>query len=582
MVYLAADNNLAAEMVYALTSMQSAASHHNYKVFALYDAGLGPALLTIPTPGPAGSLTEQADKSREQQVADSVKTTQDELKKANSQEQRLLTHDQQLKNAHATLVARLSAPPPLPPAARPDKESGTPPQVPAQTDAAIVKELQTTIRDTIDSQKKLKNAQHATQEAGKAFDAASKNQSLLDTFKKAGNDIDAMKALNELQPQPPASVRTTLTTFVTNTMKANQTDYYMLVLSGHGSGAVEDFLTGENRSVGLTIPELRGSLSDINKSVDRKIDILGLDSCLMGMAEVAYEVKDYVDFLVGAEGFEPDTGWPYDRVLNLLQGTPTPEQFAGGIVSAYMGFYSGDYTLAEVSTDLHTLDLRKGDQGLSKIERFAEALTALSNVLNTALTTTESTGDNIVLAHWNAQGFKFEQHVDVYDFCDLLQQRYIAQDPIWIACKNVKDTITDLVLTTDYCGPKFQYAKGVSIFFPWANITDAVGVRELAHYQLLEFAQKTKWDEFVTTCHLYTQRSAQARPGRRQLTTLNRREELFTGTPGRAGLPGVSKAGLPGVAKAGLPGVAKFASLASFDVFKIASMKNPPITWFKP
>src|SRR5205085_2955495 len=116
-----------------------------------------------------------------------------------------------------------------------------------------------------------------------------------------------------------------------HTIEHHPAKHYMLVLSGHGSGAVGDFLTGNKRAVGLTIPELREALTAIQDHFrekthedrpylnDEKIDILGLDSCVMGMVEVAYEVRNYVSYLVGAEGFEPNTGWPYDRILRRLR-----------------------------------------------------------------------------------------------------------------------------------------------------------------------------------------------------------------------------------------------------------------------
>ena len=46
--------------------------------------------------------------------------------------------------------------------------------------------------------------------------------------------------------------------------------------------------------------------------------ILGMDSCLMSMAEVYYQLVGNVDYLVGAEGFEPSGGWPYQRILDSL------------------------------------------------------------------------------------------------------------------------------------------------------------------------------------------------------------------------------------------------------------------------
>src|SRR5262249_28478613 len=50
-------------------------------------------------------------------------------------------------------------------------------------------------------------------------------------------------------------VHKTLQDFIEESI-GEQTDHYMLILSGHGSGAVGDFLTGEKRTSGLTIRAL--------------------------------------------------------------------------------------------------------------------------------------------------------------------------------------------------------------------------------------------------------------------------------------------------------------------------------------
>ncbi len=73
----------------------------------------------------------------------------------------------------------------------------------------------------------------------------------------------------------------------------------------------------------LTIKELQkalhGALFDpdvIQKNGGhRNLDILGMDACYMAMGEVAYQVRESVDILIGAEGLEAEFGWPYRRIL---------------------------------------------------------------------------------------------------------------------------------------------------------------------------------------------------------------------------------------------------------------------------
>ena len=77
----------------------------------------------------------------------------------------------------------------------------------------------------------------------------------------------------------------------------------------------------ENAADSLSIGELAEALEDATMYITggdetrRKIDILGMDACFMSMFEVAYEIRKHVGILIGAEGLEPEFGWPYSRIL---------------------------------------------------------------------------------------------------------------------------------------------------------------------------------------------------------------------------------------------------------------------------
>ena len=71
----------------------------------------------------------------------------------------------------------------------------------------------------------------------------------------------------------------------------------------------------------------------------------------MSMAEVAYQVRNSVEDLVGSEGFVQNAGWPYGFLLKQLreriggQGKTQsyseviPEQMAGYIVEDDIAYY---------------------------------------------------------------------------------------------------------------------------------------------------------------------------------------------------------------------------------------------------
>ncbi len=299
--------------------------------------------------------------------------------------------------------------------------------------------------------------------------------------------------------------------------------HYMVVLSGHGSGALGDFLADTNPDTGaqiqsLSIPSLRRVFEEIGEN----IDILGMDSCLMSMAEIGYELKGHVDYLVGSEGFVLNTGWPYHRILEALNLNPAapPLNLARETVKKYISYYD-DYEAAGASTDQSVCELARLEALIPRIANLAEAL--IKGLEHDLLR------DEIVLAHWEAQSYKAEQYTDLYDFCDRLQRRCIEQFPGGGTLQGAKDdneileklplafpketvkvsealqaaiklietsaeakkAIRRVVQLSCYTGPAFQYSHGLSVYFPWIKSDD------LDAYENLIFAQESNWGKFL-------------------------------------------------------------------------------------
>lgn len=330
-------------------------------------------------------------------------------------------------------------------------------------------------------------------------------------------------------------------------------DNYMVVLSGHGSGAEGDYLIrDDNPPSYLSIPRLRWALEEAKKKLKR-IDILGLDACLMSTAEVSYEVKKAVRFLVGAEGFEPDSGWPYHRILETLNASPdiTPRDLACAIVEKYTGYYS-DYASAGVSVDLSACDSEKSDA-------VAEAVNRLAKVLRSSIET-RSVEDAVLLAHWRAQSYKLEDYVDLFDFCDLLEEG-CDNEQVKEACGAVKDAVESLVVKSCYSGAAFQYSRGISIYFPWAEVT--------GKYKNLLFSKNTKWDEFL---HKYVEQTRRE-PRGGEATRSKRR--AAQGSTSASEVRSVSGSGRF------FPPWGKFMPPWNKGPDLLAKVKNPPITFNK-
>ncbi|MBI2264398.1 MAG: hypothetical protein HYU64_04415, partial [Armatimonadetes bacterium] len=106
--------------------------------------------------------------------------------------------------------------------------------------------------------------------------------------------------------------------FLTWGMKSFPAEHYLVVMMDHGygyMGTMHDVSPGNL----MTLPEMRQGLEEAEKETGRKVDILGLDCCLMGLAETAYELKDAASVVIASQQFEIVPGWPIAQILTNLQ-----------------------------------------------------------------------------------------------------------------------------------------------------------------------------------------------------------------------------------------------------------------------
>ncbi|MCR5097919.1 MAG: leucine-rich repeat protein [Lachnospiraceae bacterium] len=69
--------------------------------------------------------------------------------------------------------------------------------------------------------------------------------------------------------------------------------------------------------IALALHQARTAANTYNNTNGKKYAIIGFDNCLMGNAEIAYELKDEADYLLASEESEPGDGWNY-RWLNVF------------------------------------------------------------------------------------------------------------------------------------------------------------------------------------------------------------------------------------------------------------------------
>ena len=328
--------------------------------------------------------------------------------------------------------------------------------------------------------------------------------------------------------------------------KANN---YALILSGHSDGILgKTMLRDDNpptsmdlKTLGRVLEFCRRKLKTSNPRKE-KFDLLGFDSCLMGMLEAAYEIKDTANYMVSSEGNIPNSGWNYAAVLKELyeqNGKLDAEHFARSIVKSYT-CYNADFIPSGRSINISAFNL-------SETERFAHTFNLfagfLLRILKLRVESTEEPSEvekyiknavvkqkfiNYVLqAHYYSQTFMHEQSVDIMDFAkyffngvfidllmlDLLMKNrkrekdesfYNEAETFNIVeidtatsenYKNLHENYRRFIIATCFAGAEYQFSKGVSVFFPWSQMPLKMIFSE---YRKLKFNRKfKKWKKFI-------------------------------------------------------------------------------------
>ncbi|HEX4949328.1 MAG TPA: clostripain-related cysteine peptidase [Blastocatellia bacterium] len=210
------------------------------------------------------------------------------------------------------------------------------------------------------------------------------------------------------------------------------------------------------------------------------LDILGFDSCVMGMLEVGYQFQDLTHTMIVSEGSVPSAGWSYAKILGgLCGGKHSTEEVAAKFVKEFIRGQD-KFIVGGVTVDMAAWSM-DGD-GFNAL---ADAFDGLAQALLDCFADEESRiykqMERIILqVHWKCQSYMYDQTVDLGDFCHLLQKecQSVAEElgsddtglleAVQDCCQRVLSELEKIVLLSGFSGGGYQYSNGVSVFFPWS------------------------------------------------------------------------------------------------------------------
>src|SRR5262245_10229244 len=124
-----------------------------------------------------------------------------------------------------------------------------------------------------------------------------------------------------------------------------------------------------------------GEMREIETTVllGQELDLLGFDSCVMGMLEIGYQFTYVAKTMIASEGSVPSAGWTYAKILGSLAREQNRNVDTRRVAEHFVKEFikSQDaYTVGGVSVDMAAWDLARFGPLADAFDELSEALLA--------------------------------------------------------------------------------------------------------------------------------------------------------------------------------------------------------------
>ncbi|MCG2726488.1 MAG: clostripain-related cysteine peptidase [Elusimicrobia bacterium] len=249
--------------------------------------------------------------------------------------------------------------------------------------------------------------------------------------------------------------------------------HYALIVWNHGSGWLEDNPVSSPKGISyddetgnnIDTPQLGMALGKMGK-----IDVFAADACFMQMASVAYELKDYVEYIVGSEDITWGKGYGYEEILKALAINPkiSSLDLSIKIVDTYMP--SANFLNAQ-----SVINVKKLQYLPVFTDDFVKA--AMSANLKTEAEAAKN----------KAQGYANSDNKDFYHFVKLMVEA-TSDETVKDKGKMLMNFIKSglIAYTPASIAPN---SNGIAVYFPMDKYDE--------NYNKLKWSKDSQWDEFI-------------------------------------------------------------------------------------
>ena len=280
----------------------------------------------------------------------------------------------------------------------------------------------------------------------------------------------------------------TLANFVSWAMDQYPAHNYYLAIDDHGDGAYGISFDASSLNDPLTPPELYSALKDATRNGRRKIDLFDYEACLMGLAENAYDVRNWVDYVL----FFQQISWginTYPAYFSDLAAGDAPVAVGRRIVDRY---YAGA-TAAGYPHTISLIDANKMAAVNVAASNFGNALSATHNV--TAVLNARS-GAQAFAADSDATNPQRADYIDLWHLAERAKNLKPAE------ASALKTAVQNAVVAERHASGGVDgyiwdhtQAHGLSIYFPAAKTSPAFN--SYIAPAIYQMSQDGTWDEFL-------------------------------------------------------------------------------------
>jgi len=257
----------------------------------------------------------------------------------------------------------------------------------------------------------------------------------------------------------------TLSDFIRYCLENSPADYYFLSLANHGTGiyglCIDDSSNNDDGGI-LTIDELQQGIYQGIAGLEEKIDVIYLTACEMACFEVAYELKDFVDYLIALQTNRYGKVIDYSKILTFLYQNPnsSSDQLALKIIENYERNWERDFRILNYHTAISLFDLQFLQQINETFNLFVFEMEKLIHGM-----------DIIHLVECRQHTLDFDyKHIDLIHFIEnLLSNDFLLLEyPELILKAQLFYEALHNCLVTNYQNSFFcGNANGFSIYFPY-------------------------------------------------------------------------------------------------------------------